>query len=459
MSAKFKLSAWFITIIIILMAVMVMFVITVDNADAIDDAAKRLTDVVLTNEENFEFRFGNIDWDELEIYDLGVYCAFYDKNGRLINGATVEHIGPGIPFEEYVINTVTVENTDYYVYDAYIDVLDSGVWVRGVIPVSDDSGLMRTITLITFTLLPLLLLITVLGAVLIFRQVFAPMNRVIEAADSISEGSDLSARIGLIKAPSEMLALANTFDRMFDRLEKAFRAEAQFTSDASHELRTPITVIHAQCERSRKKDLSREDFLHSIEVIDEQSRKMSALVNQLLNLTRLRQGTDRYPMSFADLSSLTEDCCREIADAGTHGISLETNISPNIMATYNPTLISVVILNLLQNAYKYGRENGHILVSLGEDGDGIHLSVSDDGIGIADEDLDKIWNRFWQADSSRGSYEGAGLGLSLVKEIVTFHGGCVSASSVPNEGSTFFVTLPHGSPADGSLPPENKRGS
>jgi len=276
-----------------------------------------------------------------------------------------------------------------------------------------------------------------------FRQVFNPMNRVIEAADSISEGSDLSARIGLTKAPSEMMALANTFDRMFDRLEKAFHSEKQFTSDASHELRTPITVIHAQCERSRKKDVTREDFLYSIEIIDEQSKKMSALINQLLGLTRLQQGTDRYPMSCSDLSRLTEDCCREMADAGSRGIKLETNIPQKIMATCNPTLISTVIVNLLQNAYKYGRENGHILVCLGEDQDGVHLSVSDDGIGIEDGNLDKVWNRFWQADASRGNYEGSGLGLALVREIITFHGGSVNASSVLHEGSTFSFTLPH----------------
>jgi len=262
------------------MAVIVMFVITVDKADAIDDAAKRLTDVVLTNEENFEFRLGSIDWDELEIYDRGVYCAFYDRDGNMINGATIDDIGSEtIPFEEYSIKTVTVHDNDYYIYDAYISILDSGVWVRGVIPVSDDSGLMRTITVIAFTLLPVLFLITVFGAVLIFRQVFNPMNKVIEAADSISEGSDLSARIKLSKAPTEMMALANTFDRMFDRLESAFHAERQFTSDASHELRTPVTIIHAQCERSLRKDSTKEDFLHSIEVIDEQSKRMSALIN------------------------------------------------------------------------------------------------------------------------------------------------------------------------------------
>ena len=442
MSAKFKLSAWFIAIIIILMAIIVLFVITVDSADAIDDAAKRLTDVVLTNEEKFEFRFGSIDWDDLEIYDRGVFCAFYDRNGAMIHGSTVDGIGSDIPFQEYEIKTITKNGKDYYIYDAYVNILDTGVWVRGVIPVTDDSGLMRTLFIITFTLLPTLFVITVFGAVLIFRQVFSPLNKIINAANSISGGSDLSRRIGLKKAPTEMLVMANTFDRMIERLEKSFNAERQFASDASHELRTPITVIHAQCERSRRKDSSREDYMHSIEVIDEQNKWMSSLVDQLLSLTRIQQGTDRYPKTQGDLSTLIVNCCREFADADSSGKSFSTEIAESITATYNPTLISCVLINLLQNACKYGRENGHVIVRLKEDAVGIHLSVTDDGIGIAEEALPKIWNRFYQVDPSRTTDGGSGLGLALVKEITEYHGGTVSVSSVIGQGSVFTVTLP-----------------
>lgn len=441
MSAKFRLSAWFIAIIVILMAIMVTFVVIVDNADAIDDAASRLTDVVLTNEEDFDFSHGSIDWDELEIYERGVYCAFYDQNGNMLHGTTVDNIGSDPPFEEYVINTVSTKNDDYYIYDAYVELLDTGVWIRGVIPVSDDSGLMRTLVVLTYTLLPVLFLITIFGAVLISRQVFNPMGKIIDAANSISGGRDLSARIAMKNAPSEMMALSTTFDSMFDRLEKSFNSERQFTSDASHELRTPITIIHAQCERSRRKDETREEFLQSIEIIDEQSKKMSGLIDQLLSITRIQQGTDRYPLKDADFSSFVMSCCEDFVYADNRGISLDTDISPNIVISFNPALMSSVIHNLLQNAYKYGRENGHIQVNLKNNENGVQLSVSDDGIGIDSNQIEHIWNRFWQADSSRGVDGGSGLGLALVKEIVEIHGGTVSVSSVVGKGSTFTVTL------------------
>lgn len=441
MSAKFRISAWFITIIVILMAITVQLLITVDKADVIDDAVSRLTSVVLTNEEDFHFSNGTIDWDNVEIFERGVYCAFYDRQGNLLRGTTVDNIGSELPFEEYVINTVTTENDTYYVYDAYIHIVDSGVWVRGVVSAHDDSGLMTALKVITFTLLPILLLITVLGGILIMQRIFRPMNRIIDAANSISGGGDLSARIGLKKGPRELLILSSTFDSMLDRLEKSFESERQFTSDVSHELRTPITVIHAQCERSRRKDETKEDFLHSIEVIDTQSLRISQLIDQLLRLTRLCQRTDLYPLTEADLSGFVLSCCESFEGNADKSISLETDISEDIHARFNPALMSSVVANLLQNACKYGREGGHILVSLHEEGDEIRFSVADDGIGIAEEDLENIWKHFWQADLSRGIDGGSGLGLALVKEITELHGGSVGVSPASDGGTVFTIKL------------------
>ena len=179
----------------------------------------------------------------------------------------------------------------------------------------------------------------------------------------------------------------------------------------------------------------------SIAVIEEQGKHMSELVQQLLGLTRIQHGIDRYPMRRSDLSIFVESCCGEFMPHDSRGISLETDIKPGIEADFNPALMSRVVQNLLQNAYKYGRENGHILVSLEQRGGRALLRVRDDGIGIAPEDQDKIWQRFWQADTSRGEDGGSGLGLAMVKEIAEFHGGRASVDSEPGKGSTFMVEI------------------
>ena len=126
----------------------------------------------------------------------------------------------------------------------------------------------------------------------------------------------------------------------------------------------------------------------------------------------------------------------------SRGISFTTDVPDNIEAKFNPSLMSRVVMNLLQNAYKYGRDNGHIKLTLRDGTDFVTLSVSDDGIGIAPENIPKVWQRFWQADPSRSENGSSGLGLSMVREIAHFHGGDASVESTLGEGSTFTVTLP-----------------
>lgn len=442
MSAKLRLTLWFTLMVFILAAMVLVFVLVINSAAITDDPAERLVKTVLRNADDVEFDNGRFDWEELEPYRRGVYCSFYNTAGDLLLAAE----DPGmtalsLPFEKNIIRTVNIGGQDYFCYDSYVDMDITGIWIRGLVSSSDRSGLMHTIIVLTCTLLPALMALTLGGGWIIALDAFRPMEKILSAADSISDGGDLTARVGLKRGPTEMRRLSRAFDRMFARLELSFNAERQFASDASHELRTPITVILAECDRAKRKDKSPEDFLASIAVIEEQGKHMSELVQQLLGLTRMQHGTDRYPMRRSDLSIFVESCCGEFMPHDSRGISLETDIKPGIEADFNPALMSRVVQNLLQNAYKYGRENGHILVSLEQRGGRALLRVRDDGIGIAPEDQDKIWQRFWQADASRGEDGGSGLGLAMVKEIAEFHGGRASVDSEPGKGSTFMVEI------------------
>ncbi len=442
MSAKLRLTLWFTLMVFILAAMVLVFVLVINSAAITDDPAERLVKTVLRNADDVEFDNGRFDWEDLELYRRGVYCSFYNTAGDLLLAAE----DPGmtalsLPFEKNIIRTVNIGGQDYFCYDSYVDMDITGIWIRGLVSSSDRSGLMHTIIVLTCTLLPALMALTLGGGWIIALDAFRPMEKILSAADSISDGGDLTARVGLKRGPTEMRRLSRAFDRMFARLELSFNAERQFASDASHELRTPITVILAECDRAKRKDKSPEDFLASIAVIEEQGKHMSELVQQLLGLTRIQHGIDRYPMRRSDLSIFVESCCGEFMPHDSRGISLETDIKPGIEADFNPALMSRVVQNLLQNAYKYGRENGHILVSLEQRGGRALLRVRDDGIGIAPEDQDKIWQRFWQADASRGEDGGSGLGLAMVKEIAEFHGGRASVDSEPGKGSTFMVEI------------------
>lgn len=443
MSAKLRLTGWFTFMMLVLCIITTVFVLVISDADVTDDAAERLIRIVLDNEDSFEFEHGGFDWSSIDFYKRGVFTAFYTDDGELMRGSTVDGIGPDdLPFSEYELRTFTVGDTDYYIYDACVDMSIARPWIRGVIQANDDNGLMHTIKMLTYILLPALLILSTGIGWLMACRTFRPMEQIMHTANSINDAGDLTRRVDLHGGSAEMQELSRTFDSMFERLERSLSAERQFASDASHELRTPITVIMAQCDRARRKDQSREDFLKSIDVIDEQAHGMSELVQQLLSLTRLQQGTDRYPLAEGDISAFTTACCEAFVPAQERGISLDTDIAPELIARFNPALMSRIIQNLLQNAYKYGRDDGHISVRLFRDGKFVRLCVSDDGIGIAPEDQDRIWRRFWQGDPSRGEDGGSGLGLAMVKEMAEFHGGSAAVESTPGSGSCFTVSLP-----------------
>lgn len=441
MSAKLRLTAWFTLMMLLLCAATLTFVFVVNGRAVADDPQSQLIARVDKNARDVEFENGRFEWEDLKFYRRGVSCWVCDESGAFLEGVRPDGL-PELPPEDGALRTVSGGDGPYYMYDVYVDMDVTGLWVRGVISTESRSGVMHTINILTAVLLPCLLVVTVAGGWGIAHLTFRPMEQIIGAADAINDDRDLSARIGLKKGPIEMRRLSRSFDSLFARLEKSFHAERQFTSDASHELRTPITVILAECDRAKRKCETKEDFLQSIGVIEEQGQHMSQLVQELLGLTRLQQGTTRYPLQRADVSGFVTACCEEFLPADDRGITLSTDIQPEVQATFNLSLLQRAVYNLLQNAYKYGKPGGHITVTLRAAGHGAALSVADDGIGIAPEDQEKIWQRFWQADPSRGEDGGSGLGLSMVQEIAAFHGGRATVDSTPGQGSTFTITLP-----------------
>ena len=257
----------------------------------------------------------------------------------------------------------------------------------------------------------------------------------------IGRGGDLKQRIEVKKGNDELHRLAESFNEMIGRLDAAFEAERQFTSDASHELRTPMSVIMAQCEYSLDETRTQEEYQNALGVIKRQGRKMSRLINDMLDFVRLERHSGCYAMEKTNLSELVSSVCQDMALIGEKGIKLSCIQGDNITACVCPELINRLLTNIISNAYRYGNENGSIKVELSEDENCIRLSVADDGIGISEDEQELIFNRFYQSDSSRSGV-GTGLGLTMVKEIASLHGGSVEVNSELGKGSVFTFVLP-----------------
>jgi signal transduction histidine kinase len=420
-----------------------VFVLVINRHSLPEDPASYLVEVVLDNANDVEYDRAKFEWNEMSVYKRGVYCSFYNTNGELLLSADKEDMDfSGVPFMANKIRTVQSGGKEFYLYDYYVDMEVSGLWIRGVVLTDSHQGITDIILRLTVIILPIILIVTFLGALWISSRTFKPIEKIVATANSINDADDLTDRIALKRGPKEMKQLAGAFDRMFERLEKVFDAERQFTSDASHELRTPTAIILAECDRAKRKAKTPEDYRESIDNISEQGHRMTTLIDELLGITRLQQGTERYPLSKGDLSEFVTLSCEEFVPADDRGIRMETEIEPGIECSFNASLMSRVIYNLLQNAYKYGRDNGYVRLSLGRENNDAVIRVKDNGIGIKKDDLDKIWQRFWQADSSRGAEGGNGLGLAMVKEIAELHGGSVTAESTEGRGSEFIFRLP-----------------
>ena len=313
------------------------------------------------------------------------------------------------------------------------------LWLRGIVSSEYGTSQTSSIMMLSLWIFPILVVISIIGGYLLAKRALAPIEKMSISAQSIREGHDLTKRIAIPDGNNELHSLAKSFNGMLDRLENAFKDEQQLTNNISHELRTPVCVIMSQCEFTLEKDRNTQEYTEAIELVLRQSRKMSKMINDMLSFARLEQ-CEAVAYEKINFSEIISDVCYDMEAIKEKNISLESSIQPNLTVKGNSEQLSCLAVNLISNAYRYGKENGHIHVSLKENDGIVSLSVSDDGIGIKDSDLEKIWNRFYRCDSSR-SEKGTGLGLSFVREIARIHGGTVSVESTPNEGSTFTFTM------------------
>lgn len=433
----------------LMLLITVAVFIFIDNNVINKSAEDVVVDLVWTNTKNIKYNHGRYDFTDIIDYKNGTYFSVYDENYKFMAGTVPDDFNiQEVPFNSGILNSVHQGDSDYFVYDLQWAVSRSPIMLRGIIPATITHDVLISIIIVAIVWLLLTIFIGVFGADYISRRTFKPIKALTEKAASISSGDNLSERINIEHSSDEIDELADTFNDMFARLEESFESEKRFVSDASHELRTPTTIILAECARAKKKAKTKEDFIASLNNIEEQSNKMAHMISQLLSITRLEQGTAHVRMQVADFSAFVTVCCDEFVPADDRGITLRTQIDPHIFLPFDPGLMARVIQNLLENGYKYGRDNGNIIVALKRHKSSASLYVIDDGIGISAEDQQYVFKRFWQADPSRSEDLGVGLGLSMVKQICDFHGGSISVISNIGEGTSFIVTLPSKQPTN-----------
>ena len=297
----------------------------------------------------------------------------------------------------------------------------------------------------------LLILVVVLSAIVVLVASFVlassaiePINRLI-AAMGKTRSDRMDERLGWSGRSDEIGSLANSFDAMLDRLEDGFARERQFISDASHELKTPLTVINANAQMlERWADRDPEIRADSLRAIREESSSLAAMVNGMLLLAKAESGDD-IPRTELALHGPLEEAIRATSmRAHEKGLALVATIDPDRhdLVRGDANLLRQLFTNLIDNAIKF-TESGSVEVDLWS-GDGRAIvTVADTGIGIDEEAIDRVFDRFFRADASRNrTIPGTGLGLAIVRSIARVHDGTVVAERRPEGGTRFRVSLP-----------------
>lgn len=319
------------------------------------------------------------------------------------------------------------------------------LWVLGsdVLLTKTDTAFREKTIDAMFLAAAIAVAISVMIGLFVSRMLTNPIRRITGTAKQIRDG-DLSARTNM-RGDDEIDQLGETFDEMATSLEKDLKHERRLTSDVAHELRTPLMAMLATVE-AMQDGVYPTDNEH-LETVASETRRLARLVQQMLDLSRMENHTAPMNIEAVDMVELV----RGIVNAQEplfHERDLRLRFADETQGKMpfikvDPDMITQCVINLMSNAMRYTPEGGWVIVTVGLDRKHLTISVSDTGIGIAKEDLSRIFGRFWRADTSRAREAGGlGVGLAVTKQIVERHHGFISVESELEKGTTFTIHLP-----------------
>ncbi|MFP4662241.1 MAG: sensor histidine kinase [Halanaerobiales bacterium] len=323
-------------------------------------------------------------------------------------------------------------------------IIEQGMFIGYIQAVREMTSEYRFLRIL-LTIMSIASLFGIIAAVItgytITRKTLEPISSITETAREIS-GSDISKRLEISGPEDELTDMANTFNSMLDRLESAFQRQRQFVSDASHELRTPISVIQGYAnllDRWGKEDKEVRD--EAIEAVKKEAVNMKSLVEGLLFLAR----SDDNRMEINKINFYTDELLDEIiqeTEMIVDRINVYSKRIDSAQLYADRELLKQMLRIFVDNSIKYTPSGGNIELNVIDNQDTIKFVIKDTGIGIPEEDIPHVFERFYRVDKSRSDKKGTGLGLSIARWIIKQHDGEVRVESSPGEGTKVTVSIP-----------------
>ena len=424
-----RVTVWFSSVIVILFLIILSSLILIEDKVVNDLSQKELVEAV---EEIYE------DPEKFENFNDGIYYIKYNEQNEIIAGKFPKDFDIALAFSIEDINIYQVENKKFLYYDTRLQ--DEDDWIRGIYPLGKVQKEIETFWNIAIALSVLFIIFVVIVGYRIIKNAFKPVKQISNTALEIKRSKDFSNRIELEDSnDDEIHKMASTFNEMLDTVEEVFIHEKQFSSDVSHELRTPITVILAQSDYALQYSDTLEETKESLEVINRHAKRMTNLINQIMELSKLERQKE-IEKEKINLSNIVLQLLEDYKPLlESKNLNLIYNVEKDIRIQGNKIMLERVFLNILMNAVKFTKTN--IEISLTREDKTAVLKIRDNGIGISEENKKFIWERFFQVNDSRNKEEnkGSGLGISMVKKIVDLHSATIDLESEIEQGTCFTI--------------------
>ncbi len=462
---KFKMTLWYVAILGIILSCFSLFLyFTLADSlyKGVDNKIRTMAEIVASSTRSpFGAGTSMADLDQIMterfgIRPLGRFIQILDESGRIgekstnlrdvqipISVQTMKAASRGVitfetvqVMEKYPLRVVTMPIMEN---EKMVGIVQVGSSLEGVEEALDQ------LLLILLIAVPAALLIASAGGLFLANQALRPVDAITRIARRIGSG-DLSQRIRIKRVNDEIGRLASTFNEMIAKLEKSFHQVKRFTADASHELKTPLTILRGEVEVGLKKKRGLKEYQSILASNLEEINRMSRIVEDLLTLSRADMGELIMEREEIELSALAREVWEDLQLlAKKKRIQLKFMDNGFTRVEGDPLFLRQLILNITENGLKYTRAGGEVAVRVKGDRDQgvVRLLVADTGVGIPQKDLKRIFDRFYRVDGARSRETGGtGLGLSICQWIAQAHEGRIAVESKVGKGSTFTVTLP-----------------
>ncbi len=468
---KSRLTIWYIVLLAIILVAWSTFLLIRLKADlyaGIDQALDvRAAQISLSTKGPGEGEFQDISESSLAQITKGEYVAqLLSANGMvleasgdvpskkpMIPAATISRILNG----HHIRDTVTLGKDSERFRVLAVELLKTSnpeIIVVGTSTEDVDNSIDRLLVLLLISV-PAALVLAGIGGWLLARKALLPVVQITSKAAEIGV-SQLDERIEVPIKTDELGKLAVTLNRMLDRLQHGVEEKRRFIADASHEMRTPLAIMRSEIDVSLSLDNLQPEAIETLKSTRDEVDRMSRIVENMLTLARIDEGRLpllKKPVDIADLARTVAQNMGSLADAKNMSVEV-TGESEFVIA--DPEYLEQVIVNLVENAVKYSQPGGSVTLSVWQSEGEAGITVSDNGPGIPEELLGKVFERFFRVDTSRSrTLGGSGLGLSISEDIIKAHSGRIWATSELGHGSTFTIALRQMPGDTGALDPSD----